>query len=345
MLQVREIPREDWSKSWPVIAGEFADFSFEQSLTYAQAAARRIGADLRFLTVTEGNRVTACACVRIKSIPGLGRGIAWIASGPLMVPLEGPAPEPHHITAILAALREKIAVQDGHILRLRLPAAAFHDVDTIDAMIGEARYQPSDRAPVYHSVAVDLSMDNDALMKSFNGKWRGHLRYALKSDLVLEQGRGADFQARFMALFEEVQQAKGFSPDITPEFHFSLEGTDYSWEILIATKDGKDIAGIVIGWSGKNAVYLFGATADAGRKLRAGYFLIWSGLGISQDRGLRWFDLGGIDERANPSVASFKRGLNARPALAAGPYETRGPGWMPKLISGLEALRAKLKGR
>ena len=341
MLQVWDIPSEDWSET----AGRFADFSFEQSLTYSQAAARRIGADLRFLAIGEGPTVTACACVRIKSIPGLGRGIAWIASGPLMVPLEGPAPEPHQVIAVLAALREKLAVQDGHILRLRLPGAGFHDVEIIDAQAGGAGFQPTDRAPTYRSVAVDLSMDDDTLMKSFNGKWRGHLRYALKSDLGLERGQGRDIQARFMSLLKEVQQAKGFSSEITPEFHFSLKGGDYSWEILIATKDGQDIAGIVIGWSGTNAVYTFGATAGAGRKLRAGYFLIWSGLRVSRSRGVRWFDLGGIDEQANPSVASFKRGMNGRPALSAGPYETHKPGLTSSLILKLEALRTKLKGR
>ncbi len=341
MLRVRDIPCEDWS----AIAGGFGDFSFEQSATYSRAAARRIGAELRFLTIGEGDRVVACACVRIKSIPGLGRGIAWIASGPLMVPLEGPAPEPHQVIAVLTALREKLAVQDGHILRLRLPGAAFHDVEMLDAQAGEAGFQPSDRAPTYRSVAIDVTKDDEALMKGFAGKWRTDLRYALKSDLGLERGRDAGMQARFMALFREVQQAKGFSPDITPEFHFDLNGDDYAWEVLIATKDGQDIAGLVIGWSGTTAVYLFGATAEAGRKLRAGYFLTWSGLGLARGRGMRWYDMGGIDEEANPSVARFKRRMNGQAVLSPGPYEARAPGLTSSFILRLEALRTKLKGR
>lgn len=341
MLQVWDIPSEDWS----AVAAKFYDFSFEQSLAYSQAAARRIGADLQFLGVGEGDTLVACACVRIKRIPGLGRGIAWIASGPLTVPLDGPQPEAHSVIAVLEALREKIAVQDGHILRLRLPGAAFHDVEALDALVGDAGFEPTDIAPGFRSVAMDLSMDDEALMKGFVGKWRAHLRYALKSDLKLERGRGADMQARFMRLFKEVQQAKGFSTDITPEFHFELNGPDYSWEILIATKDGQDIAGVFNGWSGTNAVYLFGATADAGRRLRAGYFLIWSGLGLSRDRGLRWYDMGGLDEEANPSVAHFKLRMNGQDVLSAGPYETRGPGPIPGVIAKLEAVRAKLKGR
>ena len=59
-----------------------------------------------------------------------------------------------------------------------------------------------------------------------------------------------------------MQAAKGFQPDITPEFHFDIfppgtEHPDYALEILIATKDGQDVAGIVVGAAGPTATYLF----------------------------------------------------------------------------------------
>ena len=70
-------------------------------------------------------------------VTGVGRGIAWIASGPLLLPLDGPAPEPTVIAEVFVALRQELAVRQGHILRLRLPGIAFHDEREI-AVIAKA---------------------------------------------------------------------------------------------------------------------------------------------------------------------------------------------------------------
>lgn len=339
-MQIQRIPPQDW----PELAGRFADFGFEQSRTYTEAAAARIGAAADFLALRQDGAPVAAAAVRTKRVPVLGRGIAWIAAGPLTVPLDGPPPDAGTLSAVLRALRDEIAVRRGHVLRLRLPATGGHDAATVGTLAGQAGFHPTDRAPVYRTVLIDPSRDDDALMKSFDGKWRTDLRYALKSGLELETGRSPALRARFLSLFAEVQQAKGFRPGVAPETHFALTGEDYDWEVLVASKDGTDLAANVIGWSGGTAVYLFGATAEAGRRLRAGYFLTWCSLRRSRDRGLRWYDMGGIDEVENPSVARFKLRMNGLAVEAAGPYEARGRGPVPGLIAGLETARARWKG-
>ena len=111
---------------------------------------------------------------------------------------------------------------------------------------------------------------------------------------------------------------------------------------VLASKDGEDLAGIVIATVGGSAVYLFGATVEAGRRLRAGYFLTWEGIALSRARGLRWYDLGGIDALANPDVARFKVRMNGVP-LFASCVETCAPGPVPVLIRGLERLRTRLR--
>jgi hypothetical protein len=149
-----------------------------------------------------------------------------------------------------------------------------------------------------------------------------------------------------MAMFDVVQGVKGFSPDIPPAFHFALldSAADYGLEILIAHKDGTDLAGIVIGTAGTTATYLFGATADAGRPVRAGYFLQWEGIALSQSRGLHWYDLGGIDFDSNPEVSRFKERMGGV-AIAADPYEARPADPVGRAIIGLETLRARMKGK
>ena len=340
-LSVREVAYTDW----PTYAQQFRDLSFEQSLTYGRAATARISGKMRCLVLERDGHPVAAAQVRIKTLPGLGRGIAWIASGPLLLPLEGSAPSHAVIAEVLSALRTEIALRQGHVLRLRLPGIAFHDQDEMAKVAKAAGFAPTDRAPVYRSIAIDLQQNEAALMAAMNGKWRTDLRYAQKSGLALEVGYSPEMQARFLVLFRDIQAAKGFSPDITPEFHFALSGPDLHYDILIITKDGQDLAGIVIGTSGRCTVYLFGATAEAGRALRAGYLLTWEGIRLAQSRGIDWYDLGGVDFDDNPDVARFKDRMNGRKIEAAGPYETHYGGPLAHLIKAVEGLRAKLRKR
>lgn len=330
---------------WPAISGQFKDLTFEQSLTYSKGAATRIGGQARYVVLERAQQPVAAACVRSKNVPGLKRGIAWIASGPMMKRSDHPEQDNETFRDILVALRQQFVEQEGHILRLRLPGIALHDCDVVQKIANNAGFVPTTRAPGYRSSAIDLSQGEDVLMKRLNGKWRTDLRYALKSGLTLERGKGTEFENRFLTMFIEVQEAKGFRSDVTPEFHFALNGPDLSHDILIATKDELDVAGIVIGTTGRTALYLFGATTDAGRPVRAGYFLTWAGIMLSLKRRMDWYDLGGVDFDANPAVTRFKERMNGQLIKASGPFEACPSGLGAELILALEGLRKRLKPR
>lgn len=342
-LDIRHVDPADW----PALALGFADLTFEQSLGYACPAAARIGGELRLLAIKLDGTPLAAVALRLKRAPGLGRGIAWGPSGPLLRPLGRPAPTAEAIVAILAALRRQICDAEGHVLRLRLPGTALHNTGLDDTAIAAAAgFRPWTGRPPYCSAALDLSQGEDRLMQRLSGKWRTDLRFAQKSGLDLDRGFDPALQARFMTLFDAVQAAKGFRPEIAPDFHFAIPGpgcpADYALEILIATQQGRDVAGIVVGSSGATATYLFGATAEAGRPLRAGYFLTWKAVGLALARGQSWYDLGGIDAAANPDVARFKERMSGEP-VAAPPFEARPQGPAGRVILGLEQLRARLK--
>lgn len=340
-LVLRPVSEEDW----PEVARRFTDLTFEQSLTYGQAAAARIGGAAEFVALNDAQGLTvAAACIRIKCVPGMKRGIAWIASGPLTERQGVPDPKPEELRALLVALAAHVH-RAGHILRLRLPAIAGHNPPELDALAADAGFLPTDRAPGYHSVAIDLAQDEEALMAALHGKWRNPLRNVLKAGLEVDRAPIAELADRFHVLYQEVQQAKGFRPDIPPEFFYPLKGPDFDHEVLIARKDGTDLAGITLGRVGATATYLFGATTDAGRKLNAGHFLMWQAILRCRLLNLRWFDLGGIDMNDNPSVARFKLRTGGREVKAAGPYEARPPGLAPTLIARAESLHRRLKGK
>ena len=332
---------------WPSFAAGFRDLTYEQSLAWSGPAAARLGAEAQFWALERAGRPMAGAVARVKRVPGLGRGIAWIASGPVALALDGAEPSDDDMIEILAALRAELCGRQGHILRLRPPPLLMRSSESWTRIVAAAGFGPSSRAASYQSFALDLSQEEDALMKGLNGKWRGHLRNALKAGMHVERGLAEErgLAARFRALYDEVRDAKGFETGISPEFFFTLEGSDFTHDVLMATKDGKDVAGIVVGATGPTAVYLFGATGLEGRRLRAGYLLTWEGIRLARAQGRRWYDLGGVDELANPDVYHFKLRTGGIPFDAPGPFEARPSGPLPRLIEALEALRARMKGR
>lgn len=326
---------------WQAVADEFADQGFEQTAAYAEPAAARIGARTVYVIIETAQGVQAAVLLRLKQVPGLGRGIAWAAGGPLTVKRSGTRAS---LADCLQCLRWYVVEEQGHILRLRLPVLAGYAPDDVVQIAQGAGFAQTSRAPSYQSILVDLTQSEDALMANLHGKWRSPLRGTFRADIKLEQGLYNDFYDRFRVLYDEVQQAKGFAPAIPPEFYRDLTGLDFEHRILIATHEGRDLGAVTVGLAGQGAVYLFGATAEAGRKLNAGYFLTWQGYLMAKAWGAGVYDLGGIDPEENPTVTRFKR--------RAGGYEVSAAAWQaqPSGVRGqtilkLEALRARLKGR
>ncbi|MGJ5620530.1 lipid II:glycine glycyltransferase FemX [Sulfitobacter sp. MF3-043] len=340
-LTLQTIAPEDW----PGISAGFRDLTYEQSLTYSQAAASRIGAEAQFILLVDPDGCPiAAACLRLKRVPGLGRGIVWIAAGPLMQHQLQSDPGPETIRTVLAALRN-YAQGAGHILRMRLPVAAQHDIAALDQLAAEEGFQLTDRSPAYRTVLIDCDQDEEVLMRALHGKWRNPLRNALKAGIELDHAPIAERADRFDMLYREVQATKGFSPDIPPEFYYPLKGPDFIHEALIARKGGADIAGMTIGRAGRNAVYLFGATTETGRRLNAGHYLMWQASLRCRELGMKYFDLGGIDPDTNPSVTRFKQRTGGTDISAPGPYEFRPSGLTSTLIGAAEFLHTRLKAR
>lgn len=323
--------------SWDGAVAAFDDLTFEQTLAYSLAAANRIGASLLLLAARQDSRIVAAGAIRVKSIPGLGRGIAWLPSGPMFC-RAGERPSPPHVAAVVGKLAQYVGIESGHIFRMRCAAPSLinaADRQFADLMPG---FRPTTRVASYTTAALDLRKSEEELLKALDGKWRTDLRASWKSGLELATGQGRELADRFLALFEPHRKRKGFHTEITPDFHYALAGPGYKLDTLIATRDGKDVAGIVICTAGKTATYLFGATSDAGRSSKAGYFLTWSGIRLSIGRQLSWYDLGGIDAAANPDVARFKQRMNGV-SMASEPIEFKPPGLRTAIVAQLESGR------
>lgn len=329
---------------WSGVAEKFRDLSYEQTVEYTEAAAARIGGQARYLVVEEGGQPAAAAALRQRNLPGLKRGIAWCPSGPLLRPRDAGAPDADRLAEILRLLRQRIVDREGHILRLRPSGLAFLPPETLAHAAHAAGLVSAAHLRPYQSVAIDLSLDDGGLKRQMNGKWRRDLNSSMQTGLEIERGKGTDLARRFQVMFEETEKMKGFQPDISPQFHYPLDGPGYRVETLIAMRNGRDVAGIVLGVCSSSATYLFGANLPEGREAKAGYLLQWEAISLSRAQGCLWYDLGGIDTEANPNVARFKIRMNGH-MIDVPAWQAARPGPVSALILNLEKMRARMKQR
>lgn len=332
-IAIDEVAPQDW----PTLAAGFSDLTYEQDMAYVAAGARRVGAQVRALVVRRDGDPIGAACLRIKTVPGLGRGIAYLLAGPLIG--RGPLEEaPERAATVLTALRAHLVEGEGHLLRLRLPATAE---GVTEADVLRAGLVPTGRTPGYRTVLIDLRQEEEALRKGLHSKWRYELRRAEGAALEIVTGRSEALVERFLALYHTMREFKSFE-GFDPAFLRGMAETAFDFEVRIARHEGQDVGGHVTAFTPACATYLFGATTGPGRDLRAGYALGWDAMTGARARGAHWFDMGGVDKATNPSGHTFKIRTGGREAEALGPYEaaTRlgGP-----LLRGLEDLHGALK--
>jgi lipid II:glycine glycyltransferase (peptidoglycan interpeptide bridge formation enzyme) len=316
---------------WAAHAPAFLDWNYRQSWAFARATAARLGAECEHLAIRRGSDLTGLASVRTKRIPLLG-GIAFVSGGPLV--RQGGAVDLERFEAALEGLCAEYVLRRGLVLRV---VAALGPPDWNEAAgkaLARAGFVSAPSRHTYRTLRLDLSAPPAELRKRFAQKWRNGLNRSERHGLSVESSDGVELLEAFCGLFEGFRERKGFDVDLGPEFYLAAQRAHLPAErftVTLARKDGRIVAGHVASHLGDTAVYLLGAANEVGRETQAAYLLQWHAILEAAQRGMRAYDLGGIDPEGNPGVFHFKRGLGGAEVQAAGPYEARPPGLAGRL--------------
>ncbi len=151
----------------------------------------------------------------------------------------------------------------------------------------------------------------DESKRQLDVKWRGHLNKAKKSAIdVLITNDEVDFfwlvKQEFQA--QEVKGYAGIHERLSTQYYKSSKQKN-DFVILVARANEERVASIAIKLHGNTATYLLSWSNQRGREVRANFLLLWEAFGYLKANGIRYFDLGGIDEDNNKSVAQFKKGF------------------------------------
>ncbi len=310
------------SQEWRDLVPAFRDYNYRHVWGFAAGCAARFRGTVEQVAITQKDSVAGLASVRVKRLAGLPVGLAYVNGGPLVRRDE--VTDAERLRLCLAALVDEYVRRQGLVLRI-LPALGSEDWNQVQASAFEdLRFSLSEGGSKYRTFLLDVDRPLDVIRKGFAQKWRNCLNSAEKQSCTVRTSTDPNFFDEFCRVFDQMIQRKQFAVDLDPPFYARVQRQvehRERFQVTLVDQGGRVVAGHVSSTLGDTCVYLLGASTDEGLRSKASYLLQWHVIQLAQQRGCRWYDLGGIDPEANPGVYHFKSGLGGDDVTAPGPFE------------------------
>jgi len=323
-----------WHSSWQVEVDRATTAEWSQMLdlfddaniyqTSAYGGVRWGERNLSRLVLKRDGDVMGMAQVRIVRPTPLKFGMAYLRWGPIWKrccqPLDPEVP-----------IRMAGVIEDEYLgkrkLFLRVLPNAFAGsprAATMQAAFCRFIAEPLDLGNTYRTLVLDLTPSLDELRKGLDPKWRNKLSGAEKNQLEVTAGNGSAEYRAFCEIYSQMRERKAFETTVdADEFRRIQEGLTESQRmrvLICRDKGGVPVAGLVASVMGDSAIYLLGATNDAGLNSKGAYLLQWTLICWLKKCGIKSYDLGGIDPEGNPGVYYFKRGLSGVDICQINPF-------------------------
>lgn len=296
-------------QGWYQILREFDDASIFQTWACGVVACGR--RNMSHLVVRRNGEVVAAAQAKIVKVPLLNVGVAYIQWGPMWQPRES-SKDVEIFRQVLRALRNEYVCKRGLVLRL-FPHLFDHDNPSIAQALAEEGFSLPGRDRRRRTILMDLKPDLKALQEGMRQHWKRQLKVALRKGLVVEKGTSEYFFESFLGIYGEMVSRKGFSPGADVEEFRRMQPLlpeDFKMKVLLCRSNGDVCAGLIGSAIGNSAIYLFGATSNAGMKSNGSYLLQWTLIEELKQQGISVYNLNGINPETNPGTYRFKQELS-----------------------------------
>lgn len=163
------------------------------------------------------------------------------------------------------------------------------------------------------SALLDLSHEVEVLRLQLDHKWRNQLVVSERSGAQVSYSTEVANFEWFENVYEALRKEKGFygiPSNLFQDIWKSFHGTG-SAHLFICNYQDEKAAAVLIVSHGNSATYLAGWNGPDGRKIHANNLLLWQAVCQLKELGIKYLDLGGIDLKNTPTIASFKLGMHA----------------------------------
>jgi len=181
--------------------------------------------------------------------------------------------------------------------RYRLRPAALHAMDAELAWV------------------LDVDKTEDKLLAEMRKTTRYEIRRAEKLGVKVIKTLDSKDLNTFLDLYKQTFERHGFVPHLGIEQEFGVYKKSNKALLLLGIHEGKVIAGAIILFDGKQAVYHHGASVWS--KIPAAYLVQWEAVKEAKKRGIKLYDFWGIAPNDKPNhpwrgITLFKTGFGGR---------------------------------
>jgi len=325
---------------WNDLLNPFVDANIYQ--TWAYGAVSWGENQLSHLILRREGEPVALAQLRLIRLPIVGSGVAYLRWGPVCARRD--LGWNHDIyEAACKALAEEYVYRRRLLLRV-LPQQ--FEQDTVSQTIHQVWQRLGMRldggVQPYRTIRLDISAPIETIRKQFDGKWRNQLNAAERNSLTIVEGASNDLYRQFLEIYRDMLARKQFETTVDPEEFQRIQARlpdGQKMLILIASKEGQLMTGLIGSVMGDTGIYLLGATSEAGLKTKGSYMLQWRMIQKLKEHRCRWYDLGGINPEKNPGVYHFKQGMGGTEVQGLGRLALSGSALSSASTVGAEALR------
>lgn len=337
--RIQPVSRDKWNG----LAHRFLDHNYQQTWAYAYALAERRHAECEHVAIDSDGELIGVASVRVRHLPVVGGGIAYVAGGPLT--RIGRGDDIDRLAQCLRVLEAEYVRRRGLTLRILAPLGSPDWNARATDAFHRTNFAPTDRSRSYRTFLLDIGRPLDDVRAGFSKYWRRNLRRAEQRIFIIRSGTRSEFFEEIRRLYRRLRGRKQFRADLDADFYASLRsqlGDGERFEALIVEHDRRPVAGLVMSMLGDTCVPLVLATDESGLRNYAAYSLQWHSIVMAHDRGLRYYDLGGIDAEGNAGVYNFKKGMRGVELCAPGPFESSPTGVIAAITSSAERIYKRL---
>jgi peptidoglycan pentaglycine glycine transferase (the first glycine) len=263
----------------------------------------------------------AGAQILFRPLP-LGFSFAYIPKGPVGPKWTELWPSVHQLC------RRKRAVM------LKVEPDLFEPIDEGVQAQFSGFYPGADPVQPRRTLLIDLSGSEEDLMARMKQKTRYNIRLAQKKDIQVTLTQDVD---TFYQLMQVTGQRDQFGVHSRAYFQrvYQLLHAQGLCDLLLASFDGRPLAGLMVFARGQRSWYFYGASNEEERNRMPTYLLQWEAMRWARARGCSQYDLWGVPDADEEtleanfasrtdglwSVYRFKRGFGGQLARSAGAWD------------------------
>jgi lipid II:glycine glycyltransferase (peptidoglycan interpeptide bridge formation enzyme) len=314
---------------WDDFVARHADGHILQTSSWGALKSQFGWADERVGLAGNGDLV-AGAQILIRRLPaGLGH-LAYVPKGPLT-----DWDDEAQVRALLALLDRTARSRGAIALMIEpdLPDEIAH-CERLRAL--GFRPSPFDAIQPRRTLVVDISADEETILKAFKSKTRYNVRLAARKGVTVREADKVDLPA-FHTLMAATAARDRFGVH-TPAYYEEAYRlfVPRNWaRLLLAEVEGEPVAALMVFALPPRAWYLVGASGDVHREKMPAYSLQWEATRWARSLGCTTYDLYGVpDEDAETleaeftqrrdglwGVYRFKRGFGGRLVRSVGAWD------------------------